>query len=1365
MIVSGVKWILCSLALGGAVSVAALDTNYDPTPNVSDTLCLDATEARMALSVRPDHNLLSVCGLQKGQRYSFILVPMSPQAKGKVQWLLPGVSSTRPKTESLGEFIAEEDCATIELFNTMGTSVASTLSLGCLSCPSPVAKLEQSNALMSIQTDPNYSANTLIEDIFVSGNCFSVDGASINYDGYARGLGYFSTGSSAIDIEEGIIMSTGRTETVEGDNYINSTTTELKPVNSPDYDPDLSQLINNAQPLSDLQVLEFEFVPTSEEVSFDYVFASEEYCEYVNSNFNDVFGFFISGPGINGPFSNQAENIALIPGSSDYISINSVNHLSNSNYYVNNIPALHFAIYPFVALECSNHPIADGPANDFIEFDGFTTVLTARATVIPCETYRIKLAIADVADRRFDSAVFLRANSFNAGGSADASTDFPAAFGGQAYEGCQGSQFVFQRQDGDLNEDLTVRFTVSNNSTASAGTDYEPLPDSIIIPAGQEFYYLPVTVYEDLFFEPIETIILDLEAPCSCSSQFVEMNISDPVPLVLDLDSQVLCEPATVEVNALVAGGLPSFQYEWSTGDNGAQLSTFVNTDTTFYLTVTDYCGHQISDSVEVSFLELPAATISGDYEICPEGDPAFLTITFSQTGTYSLTYSIDGVPQAPIDNITMNPFTLETNVPGNYELIAITNEFCAGSTFGVASVTPLVFDLQAKVDSVSCANRDDGVIEVQIGGGQGPYTYQWQHSNANVPRVENLTEGNYFLTITDANACTISDSFQIDLSTSIPFAGAVNPETLTCSKTEITIIGDGSEGADYAYQWSTVDGQILSGASTLRPLVAAGGTYQLIVTNTATTCTATETVLVPVDTVAPQAEIIPLGPLQLSCTQTNTILDGSASRPLGSLLYHWISSDATIPGDTDRPTVELDQPGNYSLLVTNIHNGCTASQQIQIAADTTLPQLMIAAPDEVNCRDSIVHLDASASSTGADYLYQWTASNGGHILTGSTTLNPSVDRAGDYELEIENQTNGCRTSGRTTVEENKVSPLAQADVNEKLDCNTPYVTVDGSGSATGPLISYRWTSADGQFRGDSLSLWTEVERQGWYSLYVTDQLNGCVSVAEVWVEEETARPEAIDLLPQSPRCFGDPGALTVRGVLGGTPPYLFSYDGGNTFGNDTLRSSLVSGDYEVVVQDANGCELTQGFRIPFLTERFILMDPVIEVDLGESAELEVITNLPEILIDSIRWWPEEGLDCATCLEPTAEVYDWTDYSLTVIDTNGCVLGDETQLRVRKDRGVYIPNAFSPNGDGINDLFYIHSDASSVRQVVQLRIFDRWGEEIFVSQGGRTNDFSIGWDGKFRGQVLAPAVFTYYAELEFVDGLTQLYSGDISLIR
>ncbi|WP_143065660.1 choice-of-anchor L domain-containing protein, partial [Flavobacterium urocaniciphilum] len=212
-------------------------------------------------------------------------------------------------------------------------------------------------------------------------------------------LGFYSTGSTAtnLGLTSGLIMTNGSATGAIGPNSANgSTTASNTPMNG---DPDLSLITTMS--INNICILEFDFVPLGPEVKFEYVFASEEYPEYVNSSFNDVFGFFLSGPGISGPFSNGAKNIALLPNSTTPISINNVNcgnasgcpatlpGNTNCAYYVNNCGGAH------------------------IQYDGFTTVLTARSEVQCGQTYHIKLALADAGDSAFDSAVFFKEKSFS----------------------------------------------------------------------------------------------------------------------------------------------------------------------------------------------------------------------------------------------------------------------------------------------------------------------------------------------------------------------------------------------------------------------------------------------------------------------------------------------------------------------------------------------------------------------------------------------------------------------------------------------------------------------------------------------------------------------------------------------------------------------------------------------------------------------------------------------------------------------------------------------------------------------------------------------------------------------------------------
>ena len=202
----------------------------------------------------------------------------------------------------------------------------------------------------------------------------------------------FSNGSTTnIGINQGLLLSTGKGQVAIGpNNQVGASQIANFPVTG---DADLATITSGA--IKNKASLEFDFVAQGNNISFNFVFASEEYLEYVNSSFNDVFGFFISGPGISGPFTGGATNIALIPNTSIPISINTVNSTANAAYYINNGTG------------------ATPVLNNTIQYDGFTTVLPATANIQCGETYHIKLVVANVSDNAYDSAVFLQAGSFS----------------------------------------------------------------------------------------------------------------------------------------------------------------------------------------------------------------------------------------------------------------------------------------------------------------------------------------------------------------------------------------------------------------------------------------------------------------------------------------------------------------------------------------------------------------------------------------------------------------------------------------------------------------------------------------------------------------------------------------------------------------------------------------------------------------------------------------------------------------------------------------------------------------------------------------------------------------------------------------
>ena len=308
----------------------------------------------------------------------------------------------------------------------------------------------------------------------------------------------------------------------------------------------------SGHPMNDVSKLEFDFVPQSDTLTFRYVFGSEEYEGYVCSDRNDAFGFFVSGPGLNGPYSNNAENIALIPGSTPPlgVAINTINIGSPShNYFASGCESLAYS-YLYVD-NCGG-----GSFGTTIEYYGFTVVLTAFVVVQPCQTYHIKLSIGDAGDRLYDSGVFLEANSFSAAGlNIDTKYSASASSYGSVIEGCNDATVYFELVD-VLTYDYPIAIGVGG--TAVNGVDYQFIPDTIFIPAGQLIDSLQIIAYPDGNIEPTETIALglDYESACASEQDTLRFNILDNSISFTGLDTLFCGTTSPVTLNGYPPEGV-----------------------------------------------------------------------------------------------------------------------------------------------------------------------------------------------------------------------------------------------------------------------------------------------------------------------------------------------------------------------------------------------------------------------------------------------------------------------------------------------------------------------------------------------------------------------------------------------------------------------------------------------------------------------------------------------------------------------------------------------------------------------------------------------------------------------------------------
>ncbi|MBL0129068.1 MAG: choice-of-anchor L domain-containing protein [Flavobacteriales bacterium] len=605
------------------------------------------------------------------------------------------------------------------------------------------------------------------------------------------GSGSFTGTVTNLGLPAGVILSSGLVaDAANPASFFASNT------NGTGSDPDLATLAN--QTINDRAVLEFDFVPVGDSVKFRYVFGSEEYPEYVCTNFNDAFGFFLSGPGIAGPFANGAVNIALIPGSITIpIAINTVNPgtpgtsggnaatcaaadpnwVNNNVYYVNN------------------------GAGTTICYDGFTVVLEARHAVNCGETYHIKMAIGDGSDSAFDSAVFLEAGSFTSSPFVPTLTPGPGIVGTNTIlESCYPVTINFTQTG--AGDDTSVVYIVVGG-TATPGVDYVPaFPDSLV-------FYPGDTTVSFTFNCPIdpdgqETIILTLisESPCAgitITNEFIFYIESSP-PLVIVGGSEVIPCLGSATLTPVVFGGYPPYTINWSSGEVGPSITVSPTQNTVYTATAVDDCGSTAIAQFFVELEPLPPLNMniigpSTVMEACenttvnfirPVGVPGDVTITIAftgpaQNGTDFQWADIVTIPDGVLNTVV--PFQpLEDGVADDGETVTITGTFtddCGRTTS--ASVTITITD----APPVTVTTEDfiiecvpDSMLLVAVGaGGVGQLSYSWSTGDQGPSTYVTMqVPGNYTVTVTDECGRTAQDVAIITVICDVTIPNVITP-------------------------------------------------------------------------------------------------------------------------------------------------------------------------------------------------------------------------------------------------------------------------------------------------------------------------------------------------------------------------------------------------------------------------------------------------------------------------------------------------------------------------------------------------------------------------------------------------------------
>jgi gliding motility-associated-like protein len=844
---------------------------------------------------------------------------------------------------------------------------------------------------------------------------------------------------------------------------------------------------------------------------------------------------------------------------------------------------------------------------------------------------------------------------------------------------------------------------------------------------------------------------------------------------------QLTCTQTEYTMGATGSQG-PNFTYEWTTASGNFVsptniLNPIVNGAGQYYLEVTNTVNGctqtadvQITQAADVptSAVAQPGILTCSVQSLSLSGAGSSLGSDFTYLWSTSNGSIVSGYT-------TLNPVIED---PGTYAL-AVTNT--ANNCTATSSITVLEDVAKPNIDPGTAPELTCTLVQVNLAGevnSNGNFTYQWEAQNGGniISGANSLTPivsaiGTYVLNVTNTlNGCSTTESMVVTADVEPPVLSIATPNILTCTVLITDIDATASGNAGLTYLWTGSNGGNIVGANNANQAQAnEPGTYTLLVTNSVNGCTATQFVQVQEDVLAPIADA---GTNDLlTCAITSLELNGDGSSQNGDYFYQWVTSNGQILVGANSLTPTVVAGGTYQLNVVNNANGCKDIDEVLVTVDVANPTVAVAAPGIITCTQPTVTLNGAGSQGGSNISYAWSSLDG-NIVSGNNTNTAVVNASGEYILSVLNTQNGCTATQSVNVSDNIVLPNADAGNPATLTCTIEQVTLQGAGS-TGTNYSYSWVgTGGGAIVSGANTLQPIANQPGIYTLTVLNTTTGCKKLDEVEIFEETNKPTDVVLDLDKPSCKDNDGVITFSTVTGGVGPYLYSIDGGTTFAPTLEFTAITPGNYDLWIQDVNGCEYQESLVVPKAPDPIVNTIPEFNISLGDSLQLKAELGTYSFnLIESVLWTPEEGLtfegnSILQRLEPYAKPFKTTTYLVTIISKDGCKAEDRVLIRVDDEPQIYIPNVFTPNqGENNNNIVLIFAKDAQVKKVHSFQIFDRWGEMVFQDKNFLPNDPAHGWDGRINGKDMMPAVFVYWSEIELIDGRRILYKGDITLVR
>lgn len=1138
-------------------------------------------------------------------------------------------------------------------------------------------------------------------------------------------VGEFTDVNSATGLPYGLILGSGDVTMAAQPNTGGGST--LGGGTGAGVDTDLASLTQNQ--INDECIVEFDFVPTGDSLVFSYVFASEEYEEYVCGSVNDAFGFFLTGTNPNGA-NYVASNLALVPDPNNPsiytttgVSINTVNPgVAGGNGTATNCAALdpNWASY--------NIFYAGTNAGTDYEYDGNTVKLECRAAVVCGETYHIKLAIGDGGDGAFDSGVFLEGGSFSSpqpiveirpldqNGDPIPNNILP--------EGCINASILLIKPAGYTDSVFTINLDISG--TATNGTDYTQINPQYVIPVGQDTVNLSITAALDGIIEGQETLIISTIYVTTCGDTILVSDTLNITDVALDYgltfnDTTLACPTDSIQVTVQANGGIPNVNYLWDDSNETSATIWVSATDYgSFYYPVlaTDFCGITAYDSVLVTVTVSTPPTINfvDDYIFaCVDQNGVNIAVD-NITGAFdpnALTYQ--WTPEAgSADNIDVFP----TNTFNWYYLTVY--DGCNTTTDSVlVEIGTANVDSVAIVPALGCAGQGNAAGSVTLYPADPNWSYTLiGNGNTLGPQTNNVfanLAGNltYNLLATDPVGCIL------DTNILVPQDNA----TLTATFDQTALQDISCFGAN--------DGQaaITNVNGGINPPI--GGPYDVIWTHT---------------------------------------------------------NGTSIPGATNIATGFGDNvnnlfAGNWQVLVVEQTSGCAWSEAFEIKEPELLTVSIL--PSNPTCfgfpTGSII-----VNGDGGTLPYMIEVKNDqGTVMNQPSTNTANALLAGEYTYTI-TDANDCEASGIVTLVEPGPIDITYNQVD--ILCygrNTGSVNITNVINYGGNFdnLQYFWTpSVTG---GDGFGKTSESGMApGEYQINIVDE-NGCSNDVIVTIKDTIPIDVTVDFDPAYCRTasFQNGNGVVYGFALGGAGNFTYKWENIQTgaFTNTTTWAGRNPGTYRLSVLDQNNCLVSEIVELDsvspiaaFTVQSANFDEPGIyagteDVKIKLTNESQFFSNPNNPQSDTIfvwnlntnsatdsKWFFTFDIDAKP--DTTYEGEDIYKVCLVAKNYNDCRDTSCVDIIVYDTPVLELPNVFTPGSDP-NNTFYFPSVGI---QDFEAAIFNRYGVKVF-----EYTSVADQWDGTNykSGNPCSDGTYFYVYEAKSTNGAMFSGEGNVTLIR